>query len=53
MLGISIEIAFSLNATKHHWRLVKIGSGNSLVPSENKPWTEPLLTKISAVILCH
>ena len=29
---------------------VNIGSGNGLVPSDNKPLSEPMLTKISAAI---
>ena len=30
-----------------------IGSGNGLVPSDNKPLPEPMLTKICGAIWCH
>ena len=29
-----------------HWSYVNIGSGQGLVPPGNKPWSEPMLTKI-------
>ena len=35
---------YQVNATKPHWSLVNIGSGNGLVPSGNKPLPEPMLT---------
>ena len=36
---------FQVNATKHLWWYVNIGSGNGLVPSGNKPLPEPMLTQ--------
>ena len=38
-----------LNATRSHWYLVNIGSGNGLVLSGNKPLPEPMLTDL----YCH
>ena len=35
---------YQVNATKPHWSLVNIGSGNGLVPSGNTPLPEPMLT---------
>ena len=35
-----------VNATRPYWWLVNIGSGNGLVPSGNKPLSEPMLTQI-------
>ena len=35
------------------WWSVKIGSGNGLVPSGNKPLPEPVLTQISVAMWCH
>ena len=34
----------SVNAMRHPWWLVNIGSGNGLVPSGNKPLPAPMLT---------
>ena len=34
-----------MNVTGLHWLSVNIGSGNGLVPSGNKPLTEPMLTQ--------
>ena len=42
-----------LNATEPAWWLVKIGSGNGLVPSGTKPLPGPMLTKIYAAIWRH
>ena len=39
-----------MNATKPHWWLVNIGSGNGLMSSGNKPLPEPTLTQICVVI---
>ena len=44
--SIFCKIAYQeLNIKKPHYRLVNIGLGNGLVPSGNKPWIEPTLTK--------
>ena len=45
-LKYSLENCYQVNATTPHWLLVKIGSGNGLVPSGNKPLHEPMLTQI-------
>ena len=42
-----------VNATRPHWWLVKIGSGNDYVPSGNKPLPEPMLTQIYFAIWCQ
>ena len=34
-----------MNATRPYWWWVNIGSGNGLVPSDNKPLPEPMLTQ--------
>ena len=41
-MSISCETALN---TRLHWWLVKIGSGNDLVPSSNKPLPGPMSTK--------
>ena len=35
-----------MNITVPFWSFVKIGSGNGLVPSANKPLPEPMLTQL-------
>ena len=35
-----------VNATRPHWRLVNVGSGNGLVLSGNKPLPDPTLTRV-------
>ena len=41
-----------MNATGPYWRLVNIGSGNGLVPSD-KPLPEPMLTRFIDAYLWH
>ena len=53
ILCISCWIVRKLNATRPHWWLVSIGSGNGLVPSGNKPLPEPILDKIYVTIWRH
>ena len=43
----------NINVTGLHWWSVNIDSGNGLVPSCKKPFTEPILTHISVAIWCH
>ena len=38
-----------MNATRPHWWLVNIGSGNGLVPIGTKPLPEPMLTKFYGI----
>ena len=38
---------------KSYWWQVNIVSGNALVPSGNKPWSDPKLTQISVAIWRH
>ena len=42
-----------MTVTALHWWSLNIGSGNGLVPSGNKPLSEPMLTQISAAIWRH
>ena len=42
---ISMWNCSQVNATRPHWWLVNIGSGNGLVPSGNTPLPEPILTQ--------
>ena len=42
-----------INVTGAYWWWVKIGSGDGLVPSGNKPFPEPMLTQISGAIWRH
>ena len=42
-----------VNATRPHWQLLNIGSGNGLVPSGNKPLPEPMLIQIYVTIWHH
>ena len=42
-----------MNATEPYWWYVNIGSGNGLVPTDNKQLPEPVLAKISNVIWGH
>ena len=44
---------FQLHATRLHWKLVSIGSGNGLVPSGNKPLPEWMLTQIYVTLWHH
>ena len=46
---ISSEIVLSVIVTGLPWWWVNIGSGNGLVPSENKPLPEPMLTQIYGI----
>ena len=39
------------NATRHHWWLVNIGSGDGLVPSGSKPLPEPMFRSTSPLRL--
>ena len=41
-----------VNVTEHLWWQVSIGSGNGLVPSGNKPLSEPMFT-LTLVTICH
>ena len=43
----------NMNVTGLHWWSVNIASGNGLVPSDNKPLPEQMLTQISVAIWCH
>ena len=42
-----------VNATRPNWWSANSGSGNGLVPSGNKPLTEPMLTPIYVAIWHH
>ena len=42
-----------INGTEPHEWEVKIGSGNGLLPSGNKPLLEPMLTQIYATKWHH
>ena len=42
-----------MNATRHHWWLFNIGSGNGLMLSSNTPLPEPMLTKFFDAIWYH
>ena len=42
-----------MKSTEHLWWEVNTGSGNGLVPSDNKPLPEPMLTQILATIGCE
>ena len=46
----SLSNCFRVNTTQHHWWRVNNGSGNSLVPSGNKPLSEPILSRIPDAI---
>ena len=52
ILRISSEITF-IWLQKTHWWLINIGSGNDLEPSDNKPLSEPMLTKMSGALGLH
>ena len=43
---------YQVSATRPHWSLINIGSGNGLVSSGNKPLPEPILTQIYVAIWC-
>ena len=55
--NISCLYCPQVNATRPHWWLVNVGSGNGLVPLGNKPLPEPLMTQINvthmASIISH
>ena len=51
--GVFCEIAPNMNVSGLYWWSVNIGSGNGLVPSDNKPLPEPMLTRISVAIWRH
>ena len=41
-LGICLQV----NASGPQWWYISIGSGNGLIPSGNKPFTEPMFAQI-------
>ena len=48
---LSIQVYYSkMNAKGPHWLYIDIGSGNGLLPSGNKPLSEPMLTEIYVYI---
>ena len=42
-----------MNACRLYWWLLNIGQGNVLVPADNKPLLEPMLTKFYDTLLCQ
>ena len=52
-LGHFLRNRPNMNVIGLHWWSVKIGSGNGLVSSGNKPLPEPMLTQISVAIWRH
>ena len=52
-LGKSLGIFHQVDATRPHWWLVNIGSGNGLVPSGNKPLSESMLTQIYVYVYVY
>ena len=47
--SISCEIDLKMNVTEPYWK-VNLGSGNGLVPSDNKPLPKQMLTQICVAI---
>ena len=52
-LSTCCEKSSELNATEPYCWKVSIGSGNGLVPSGNRPLSEPMLIQIYITIWCH